>query len=69
MELVDLEMYIEELLGWMLNIIDTVVVGRVDSCSSCGGACGSDDIAIYHTISATVSQFIQSIPHDLQKMM
>lgn len=29
MELVDLEMYIEELLGWMLNIVDTVVLGRI----------------------------------------
>ena len=68
MELVDLEMYIEELLGWILNIVDIVVLGRIDSCSSCG-ACGSDDMAIYHTISRPCNCISISFhPHHTQKI-
>ena len=68
MELVDLEMYIEELLGWMLNIVDIVVLGRIDSCSSCG-ACGSDDMAIYHAISRPCNCISISFhPHHTQKI-
>lgn len=42
-----------------------------DSCSSCGDASGSDDIAMYHTVSRPCNCIsIHSVhPHDLQKMM